>query len=236
MADSLQNVDKAYYGSKTPLEFRGTKEGRKNPPRVPSYQHKGTDSTASSNKYYAEAQPAAVISVKPAKKIMALQIKATETVVSEIITLLQDGATHVQVYSTSTKDLRQAQTAVDMAVGQNILTRPQADGITFVAVAEPNAASFPETAKEPAPAPPAPVEPVITLAKEPVQNVILADVEELMPPPPKPKSNKKSKKKKEEATQEVTENQQESVIAESQEEITEADIAVAFGVVEEGDD
>lgn len=226
MADPLRSVDKAYYGSKTPLEFRGTKEGRKNPPPVPSYQHKGNDSTASSNKYYAAAQPTEVINVKPAKKVMTLQMKSVEMVVSEIITLLQEGATHVQVVSASSEHLRQAQTAVDMAVGRNVLTRPQADGITFIF----------ESAKEPDPVPPAPVEPVVTLAKEPVQNVTLADVEELMPPPPKPKSNKKAKKKKEEAAQEVAEEQQESVIAESQEEITEADIAVAFGVVEEGDD
>lgn len=222
MANPLRNVDSAYYGSKTPLEFRGTREGRKNPPPAPSYQHKGNDSTASSNKYYAAAQPPTVVNVKPTKKLMTLRMKTPETVVSDIITMFQDGATHIQVLGVSAEHVRNAQTSVDMAVGRNILTRAQADGITFIFDA------IKEVTPEPVIAP----EPDVTLTEEPAQTIKLADVEELMPPPPKAKASKKPKKKKEEPTSE----QQESEAVEPSEEITEADIAAAFGVVEEGDD
>lgn len=226
MADPLRSVDKAYYGSKTPLEFRGTREGRKNPPAFPSYQHKSNDSTTSSNKYYAAAEPVASVSVKPIKQLAILHMNQPETIVSEIITLIQNGATHIQVVCTSSEQMQQAQTASDMAVGRNVLTREQADGITFI---------FDEV-KEVQPAP------QISLVPEPVleqveQKSNLSDIDEIMPPPPKVKANKKGRKKKESVeVTEPAEEQIESVITESQEEITEADVAAVFGVVEEGDD
>lgn len=227
MADPLRSVDKAYYGSKTPLEFRGTREGRKNPPAFPSYQHKGNDSTASSNKYYAAAELVASVSVKPIKQSLAtLYMQQPETLVSEIIALIQDGATHVQVFCISPEHVRQGQTAADMAVGRNVLTREQADGITFIF----------DAIKKVQPAPQISLVPEPTL-EQVEQKSDLADIDEIMPPPPKVKASKKSRKKKESAEIiEPIEEQVESVITESQEEITEADVAAMFGVVEEGDD
>jgi len=227
MADPLRSVDKAYYGSKTPLEFRGTREGRKNPPTFPSYQHKGSDLTASSNKYYASAaEPVGPVAVKPTKQLAILRMEQPQTIVSEIITSIQANATHIQVFCNSPEHVRQAQTAVDMAVGRNVLTREQADGVAFIF----------DAIKEIQPAP------HVSLVLEPVlkqveQKSDLTDIDEIMPPPPKVKANKKGRKKKESVkVLEPTEKQVESVIAESQEEITEADVAAVFGVVEEGDD
>lgn len=231
MADPLRSVDKAYYGSKTPLEFRGTREGRKNPPAFPSYQHKSNDSAASSNKYYAAApELVATVSAKPVKKAATLRMKQAETVVSEIITLIQEGATHIQVFCNSPEHVKQAQTASDMAVGRNILTREQANGITFIF----DAIQKPQPAPQALPA----IEPVLEQAN---QKAELADIEDIMPPPPQVKASRKSRKKKEpvavaESAEESAEEPIESVITESQEEITEADVAAVFGVVEEGDD
>lgn len=232
MADPLRSADKAYYASKQPLNLRSTREGRKNPTPAPSYRHKGSDSTASSDKYYAAAQPAPAAALAPAAIRKSDRVNLTlgsKTILPAVIAAFGDGASEILLHGT-TDQIRVAQAAIDMAVGRNTLTRPQADAIGFVIRL--NTEATPVLSETPAPDTTAPAPdttapaPDTTAPAPDVKVQTLPEVEELMPPPPKAKKSRGKKKVEEPAAE----------AAPAGEEITEADVAAAFGVVEEGDD
>ena len=78
-----------------------------------------------------------------------------------------------------------------MSVGMSVLTRAQADAVTFI-----------------------------------IKPSVMTEEDTIMPLPPKSKSKPKAKVKAKKKTKSSASN----------DEITEADVAAAFGVVEEGDD
>jgi hypothetical protein len=232
MADPLRSADRAYYSSKTPLNLRGSQEGRKNPVPVPTYRHKGNDVTASSSKYYASMVPTPVpqaVTQRPVKQV-TLILETAVTALDQVVQAFAAEATDVQVQGDADL-IRKAQVAVDSAVGRSQLTRAQADAVTFVVKA-----TAPEIAPESDTAVITP--PVAEITPEPEPELIvelepeaepepatanydvelLAEAEALLNvPAPKKPSRKKGKK------------------ADSKD-ITEADIAAAFGVGDDGDD
>lgn len=135
MSDANRTADSAYYASKQTLNIRGTREGSKKPKAAPSYQHVTSDANTSADKYYASAQ-----SPGPAPKAQSKENKQVELtygkkpVVETVIEELAAGATNIRVSGTA-EEVRQAQTAVDIAVGRNTLTREQADSVSYQAQA-----------------------------------------------------------------------------------------------------
>ena len=230
MADPLRSADRAYYSSKTPLNLRGSQEGRKNPVPVPTYRHKGNDVTASSSKYYASMVPTPVpqaVTQRPVKQV-TLILETAATALDQVVQAFAAEATDVWVQGDADL-IRKAQVAVDSAVGRSQLTRDQADAVTFVVKA-----AAPEIAPESDTAVITPLVAEITPEPEPELVVepeaepepatanydveLLAEAEALLNvPAPKKPSRKKGKK------------------ADSKD-ITEADIAAAFGVGDDGDD
>ena len=208
----LQSADSKYYASKQPLNLNGTREGRKNPNKAFSYRQKGSDVTASSDKYYAVPdQPAPVQAGKPlaAKKELTLRYKASDKVLQDVVGGFQEGGTLLEITGNQ-DEIRKARAAIDMAVGRNTLTREQANSITF-----------------------------ITLKFEPV-----AEVE---PEPPKKKSTRKKATKKKTTRKKAKKKEETNDLvdgilgAEARGDLqadappTEADIAAAFGVVDDDD-
>lgn len=180
MADFNRTANSAYYASRKELDIRGTREGSKTPKNVPTYRHVSSDANTSSNKYYAAAEgavaPAKIKSKTPKRVELAYGKKP---LVESIIEELADGATEL-VVNGSSADLKQAQIAVDLAVGRNVLTRDQADKVSYAAWPEKiEAISVPDVVVESVAAPvveeaPAPVEVVET--EEENKNITEADV------------------------------------------------------------
>lgn len=246
MADPLRSVDRAYYGSRKPLDLRGTREGRKNPVPVPSYQHRGNDVTASSSKYYAAVVPVQAAPPRPAK-LSTIRLESVSTLLAQVVAGFDAGATEILVYGAA-ELISQARVVVDSAVGRNALTREQADVVAFSAISAPVVvaaesdtavvtvaapvvveAEAPVEVEVPAEAE-APIEAEVSVeaelpeAEAPVTAPLTADVEllaeaeALMSAPTSKKSARKKAKK-----------------AESKD-ITEADVAAAFGVDDDSDD
>ncbi len=146
----LQSADSKYYASKQPLNLNGTREGRKNPNKAFSYQQKGSDVTASTDKYYAAPnQPAPNETGKPiaVKKELTLRYKASDKVLQDVVAGFQQGGTLLEITGNQ-DEIRKARAAIDMAVGRNTLTREQANAITFITLAsEPVAAVEPPKKK-----------------------------------------------------------------------------------------
>lgn len=217
MADPLRNVDQAYYGSKKPLDLRATREGSKNPATIPSYRHRPGDMTASSNKYYASAQVSVSAAVSKPAKLQIIKLDDSRPTLPRVVAAFGEAATRLELHGND-EQVRSARNAIDMAVGRNTLTRVQADAVDYVVVItaaeQPSVAPTPDMAIE--------TSDTTTETLDTVPQIeALTEEEALMPPPPKQKKSK-SKKKHE--------------VTESDEAITEADVAAAFGVVEEGDD
>ncbi len=158
--DSTNGSSNKYYSSKTPLNIQGTQEGRSNPPQHPTYRQGGqSGGVVSSNKYYEAAKPTPIPSDEAAhpEKLSLTQAAAKSVerkvghldygsaLLSEIISMYQDGASDINVL-VGKDDLENARVVVELAVGQQNLTRAQADSVSFEvrpAQAEPETAAKP---------------------------------------------------------------------------------------------
>ena len=140
MSDLPRSADAAYYASRTKLVFNQTKEGSRNRKPVPSYQHKAGDSAASSDKYYASQTAPPVIkkaeTIVKGKTAVIDLAKLDSGVLPQTIKLFSAGHSTISVQGERTL-LQNAKNAIDMAVGRNVLTRQQADRISFREVAVP---------------------------------------------------------------------------------------------------
>tara|TARA_R110000751_G_scaffold62759_2_gene129710 strand:- start:1430 stop:2122 length:693 start_codon:yes stop_codon:yes gene_type:complete len=145
----LQSADSKYYASKQPLNLNGTREGRKNPKKSFSYKQKGSDVTASSDKYYASPEQAAPSKAPiAAKKELILRYKASDKVLQDVVGGFQEGGTLLEIVGDQ-DEIRKARAAIDMAVGRNTLTREQANAIKFITLTfEPLVADTPEPVKK----------------------------------------------------------------------------------------
>lgn len=240
MADPLRSVDRAYYGSRKPLDLRGTREGRKNPAPAPSYRHQANDVTASSSKYYAAPAAAPVVLLqqagnRPIKQVQ-LTIENTVTLLDQISRAFRENATAILVQGPADV-IRQAQVVVDSSVGRNVLTRIQADAVAFFVATPPEPIVVPEVAltavaAESDTAVIAVPEAILETISPEVDEAVEEEVEVGIPvteetdeveaflstpaakKPTRKKTNKKSQSKA----------------------ITEADVAAAFGVGDDSDD
>jgi len=232
MSDPTRSADKAYYASRTPLDLRGTREGRSNPPKFPSYQHKGYDSTASSDKYYAvqpakeDAPVAQAVRQKPSRNKAAkkteLIITDTDNLLRRLSDILRDNDGEVVVKGDA-ELIRRSRMLLDLSVGRNEFTRQQADSVSFVVVE----AKITVPAVEVVDATPEPeAEPEPTAEPEPEvipDPVIQDEIAELLATPvpvvkkSKPKQVRQAKKPEAKT-------------------ITEDDIAAALGLGDDSDD
>jgi DNA-binding transcriptional regulator YdaS (Cro superfamily) len=224
----IRSADKAYYASKTPLVFKGTREGRKAPRPAPSYRHKPGDVTASSDKYYAElpqpgrstVKPQAITQSKPDSTVeLDLQLIHATKVLVGVVTAVQAGSTNI-VIKGPPQDIVKAKAIVDMAVGRNTLTRKQADFVSYVTVLPP---AIEQTTSEEQTTTPEPV-----IAVEPA-----TDTEVTKKSTRKKTTRKKAAAKKETSGSSGTPEADDILNpqATANDEITEQDIANAFGVV-----
>ena len=222
----LESADKKYYAAKAPLYLRGTREGRKQPPAAFSYKQKGNDTTASSDKYYAspEQVPTVAQEIRRLQEDLVLRFKIRDSLLQDVVSAFMDEATIVEVVGTGA-EISKARAKVDMAVGRGTLTRDQADAITFITtldeaiVEEQPKAAKPKAAK---------------------------------PKAAKPKAAKRTKKK---ATRKKTKKAEDIVASaltdklsdatkgevlktgwKDDDDITEKDVAAAFGVSDDDDD
>lgn len=208
----LESADKKYYASRQPLNLNGTREGRKNPRKAFSYQQKPNDVTSSSNKYYASPEQPAPNETGKApstKKDLILRYKASDKVLQDVVGGFQEGGTLIEITGNQ-DEVRRARAAIDMAVGRNTLTRAQADAITFITIAD---------------------TPLVELEPEPEKEVVKKKATRKKVT--KKKTTRKKAKKKEESDDLVDGILQ---TAEADAPPTEADIAAAFGVVDDDDD
>lgn len=247
MANSpIRSANKAYYASKQPLLFRATKEGRKNPQPNPSYRQKANDTAASSNKYYAElgvepGVPGQPLVQQPKAVPMntagpTAKVQAHPQVLQDVVREFQNGASNVQVAGSS-EQINKARAAVDLAVGRNTLTRAQADRVSFISIMGSAADTPKEVVSETRQSMEAdantsdtvlekaatPTVPETTREAEPDSETSgVPEVDAILHPPeekPKPKRKRRTKKKQEQS-----------------DEITESDLASAFGVTDAEDD
>jgi len=209
----LQSADSKYYASKQPLNLNGTREGRKNPNKAFSYRQKGSDVTASSDKYYAAPnQPAPNETGKATaiKKELILRYKASDKVLQDAVAGFQEGGTLLEITGNQ-DEIRKARAAIDMAVGRNTLTREQANAITFITIAD---------------------TPLVELEPEPLKKKATR----------KKVTKKKTTRKKAKKKEEPDDLANDILQAESRGDLkadappTEADIAAAFGVTDDDDD
>lgn len=252
MTTPIRSANAAYYASKQPLLIRGTKEGRKNPQPNPSYKQKNSDTTAPSAKYYRELGTQPGQPGQPAQQVQAVAanqggpvktLTAKPQILPEVVQAFQQGASAIKVEGTSL-ELNQARTAVELAVGRNTLTREQADRVTFHPVKE----APPEPPKSPiqqmsdaaakemndqeweklktvaeAPTQEEVVEEQIEAATDVAPMTGVPEADAILNPPEeaesKPKRKRKTRSKKKES-----------------DEVTEADLASAFGVADTDDD
>ena len=236
MSDPTRSADKAYYASRTPLDLRGTREGRSNPPKFPSYQHKGYDSTASSDKYYAvqtakeDAPVAQAVRQKPSRNKVAkkteLIITDTDNLLRRLSDILRDNDGEVVVKGDA-ELIRRARMLLDLSVGRNEFTRQQADSVSFAVIEakitvpvvevvdvapEPAVEAEPEAEPEPEPEP--------EVIPDPVMRDEIAEL--LATPVPVVKKSKPKQVRQAKKPEAKT--------------ITEDDIAAALGLGDDSDD
>lgn len=135
MSDIPRSADSAYYASKQKLVFNQTREGSRSKRQIVSYQHKQGDSAASSNKYYASREPASVVETSEPKKSKVVMLHIDENLLrsgllQQIIRHFSEGCNDMTIKG-SREQIDKARTSVDLAVGRNVLTRSQADQISF---------------------------------------------------------------------------------------------------------
>lgn len=142
MSDLPRSADSAYYASKTKLLFNQTREGSRNKKQFPSYRHQTNDTTGSSNKYYA-SQEQNTVTEKPKTiskvtgKTMKIDLSILRSgVLPQIIKSFSDGYTEIIVQG-ERELLQNTKNSVDMAVGRNVLTRQQADRVSFTETIKP---------------------------------------------------------------------------------------------------
>jgi len=202
------SADDAYYRSKTPLILSGTLDAQAK--LHPSYTHVGDAMVTSSDKYYASASP---VQTAPelVLELKRVQLIADADLVSGVISAFGAGAGLV-IATGNALEVTQARLAVDLAVGRNVLTRAQADGVVFVtsvAVADMDVPAVEELVVQELP-----VTPVVIAAEELPATPVASVVEELQ------ESGKKGRKRGKRAE-----------VAESvdSKDITEADVSAVFG-------
>lgn len=232
MSDPTRSADKAYYASRTPLDLRGTREGRSNPPKFPSYQHKGYDSTASSDKYYAvqpakeDAPVAQAVRQKPSRNKVAkkteLIITDTDNLLRQLSDILRDNDGEVVVKGDA-ELIRRARMLLDLSVGRNEFTRQQADSVSFVVIEAKITVPDVEVVVV-VPEPVVEAEPVVEPEPEVIPDPVMRDeIAELLATPvsvvkkSKPKQVRQAKKPEAKT-------------------ITEDDIAAALGLGDDSDD
>ena len=146
-----RSTDKYYRGKPKPL-FRQTKEGRVRPDSAFVYQQVQNDVNASNDKYYKSPSPTAVPAEASAKlaRSKIVDIDDASQAVGEIASAFFDkyDAVVLNVYA---EQLAGVQVAVDLAVGRNILTREQADSVSFATRPAPSAAVLPQAEADSAP-------------------------------------------------------------------------------------
>lgn len=131
MVEPNRNVDQAYYGSRTKLNLRGTREGSRNPQPIPGYKQQATDGITSSDKYYAASQPKVIAAAAATPRTLkTLRLKTAKTVLTDLVSLFGSGATEVVVYGTA-EQINSARVSTELAVGRKTLTRAQADAVQF---------------------------------------------------------------------------------------------------------
>ena len=203
------SADDAYYRSKTQLILSGTLDAQAK--LHPSYTHVSGAVVTSSNKYYASASPVQAAAQELVLELKLVQLIADADVVSGVISAVGAGAPLITVTGDAA-EVEQARLAVDLAVGRNVLTRVQADGVTFVISVAPSSLETDKLVVQELP-----VAPVVLGAEElqelPVTPVV-PGVEEL------PESGKKVRKRG-----------KRTEVAESvdSKDITEADVSAVFG-------
>ena len=217
----LESADKKYYAAKAPLYLRGTREGRKQPPAAFSYKQKGNDTTASSDKYYAspEQVPTVAQEIRRLQEDLVLRFKIRDSLLQDVVSAFMDEATIVEVVGTGA-EISKARAKVDMAVGRGTLTRDQADAITFITTLD--------------------------------EAIVEEQPKAAKPKAAKPKAAKRTKKK---ATRKKTKKAEDIVASvltdnlsdetkdevlkngwKDDDDITEKDVAAAFGVSDDDDD
>lgn len=232
MSDPTRSADKAYYASRTPLDLRGTREGRSNPPKFPSYQHKGYDSTASSDKYYAvqpakeDAPVAQAVRQKPSRNKAAkkteLIITDTDNLLRQLSDILRDNDGEVVVKGDA-ELIRRARMLLDLSVGRNEFTRQQADSVSF-AVIEAKIIVPDVEVVDATPEPVVEAEPVAEPEPEVIPDPVMRDeiAELLATPVPVVKKSKPKQVRQAKKPEAKT--------------ITEDDIAAALGLGDDSDD
>ena len=145
MVNPNRSADSAYYASKQPLNIRGTREGRKIA-RTPVSYRQTAGSAASSDKYYAEKKPAAVQKVRVVEKKTAT-VEASPRFMLKVASEFKAGATNVVVSVVET-ELVKVRNTVELAVGQGKLTREQADAVSFDVIKLPEPEPVPEPVQE----------------------------------------------------------------------------------------
>lgn len=141
-----RSADGAYYASKKPLNISGTREGSKNAKPSFSYRARSGDLAQSSDKYYASPEVQAgkaATRQTPAPQSPAVQSSSVEPrvknlfltngpILEEVVAAFMEKYTSLYLRGTA-EQIGAARTAVEMAVGRNVLTRAQADNVFFIA-------------------------------------------------------------------------------------------------------
>jgi len=224
----LESADKKYYAAKTPLYLRGTREGRKNPPSAFSYKQKTNDTTSSSNKYYASQEQPAPVSKPAAIKQAAekrFRFQASDKVLQDVVGGFQGGGTVIEIIGAAV-DITKARSAIDLAVGRNTLTREQADAVTFITEHEHS-----ETPAE------------VELPKKKATKKKKTTKKKVTKKAKKKTPRKKTKKAEDIVASVLVDNLSDETKAEvlkggweDDDDITEKDVAAAFGVTDGDDD
>jgi hypothetical protein len=160
MSDIPRSADSAYYASKQKLIIRQTREGSRNRRQIISYQQKPGDSSASSDKYYASREPVIVVDAPKLKKSKVVMLHIDENLLrsgllQQVIRHFSEGCNDMTVTG-SREQIDKAKISVDLAVGRNVLTRSQADQISFAEKAD------------------VVISPVAPIKKEPVDQIVEA--------------------------------------------------------------
>lgn len=220
----LESADNKYYAAKHPLYLRGTKEGRKSPAPSFSYKQKANDTTSSSNKYYAaQEQP---VPVKPAAIKQAgekrFRFQASDKVLQDVVGGFQGGGTVIEIAGAAV-DITKARAAIDLAVGRNTLTREQADAVTFITEHSETPAEVELPKKK-------------TTKKKTTKKKVTKKAKKKTP-------RKKTKKAEDIVASVLVDNLSDETKAEvlkggweDDDDITEKDVAAAFGVTDGDDD
>jgi hypothetical protein len=139
MSNTPNRSSDIYYKAKKDLVFKQTKEGPKDRKAAASYRHSTSDSNLSSDKYYRNLeaapnfQPTQAIKAKP-EKVVELKVEPGMSILPKLFSTLVNGATEV-ILITPEAALQQVRNSIDLAVGQQRLTREQADMVSYRVVA-----------------------------------------------------------------------------------------------------